>query len=98
MLIYSHMLLNRVGNRLYLQVMTHIKNLSTCINCTNLTADFQCTKHATEVEISSSCSDHTYQPALHKRSSCDNCGKHQTEACPNQTSAASGMLCFAWAS
>ncbi len=78
--------------------MTQIQNLSTCINCTNLAANFQCAKHATEVGLSSSCSDHSYKVSLNKQSSCDNCSNFQSESCPNPTKAAIGMLCFAWTS
>ena len=74
----------------------NIGSANICLNCVNLSDNFKCGLHNTEVEMNSFCDDHQYNTNLSKESSCLNCASYKQSDCNFSDRSGEGMLCFDW--
>ena len=74
----------------------NIRSVSTCINCENLSNNFHCTQHKTQVDFNTVCDSHKFNKSLTKDSSCVTCSKFNTSSCSYPDKAHEKMLCFDW--
>lgn len=73
-----------------------LRQVNTCTNCLNLSADFNCTKHMKQVDLNNVCDSHIIQKAFSIESSCLNCSFYNQKDCKSPSNAGEGMLCFSW--
>ncbi len=74
----------------------NINSVNICLNCSNLSNDFECLLHNTKVDINNSCDSHNQFERLNKDSSCLNCSSFETTDCNFSNRSGEGMLCFDW--
>jgi hypothetical protein len=74
----------------------NIGSANICLNCANLSDNFECGLHNTEVEMNSFCDDHQHNINLNKESSCLNCASYKQNDCNYSDRSGEGMLCFDW--
>ena len=73
-----------------------VRQVNTCTNCQNLSAEFNCTKHDKQVDLNNVCDSHITHKSLSINSSCTDCSFFNKSDCKYPDRAGEGMLCFSW--